>query len=42
MFLYVGLKKKHVNVGVWVDFEKMKMKKKRNKQNSVCCVQVYG
>lgn len=31
--------KKHVNVCVWVDFEK---KKKRKQANIVCCVQVHG
>lgn len=36
MFLNVGLKKKHVSVCVWVDFEKKKKrKKKQNKQTYV-------
>lgn len=39
MFLSVGLKK-HVNICVWMDFEK-KRKKKKNKQ-IVCFVEVCG
>lgn len=33
-----GFEKKHVDVCVWVDFEK----RKRKKANIVCCVQVHG
>lgn len=40
MFLSVGLKK-HVNICVWMDFEKKKRKKKKNKQ-IVCFVEVCG
>lgn len=36
MFLSVGLKK-HVNICVWMDFEKKKKKEKEKQANSLFC-----